>query len=390
MLDATGNTPYDKEYRLLKKNGEYAHFRAYGGSFRDERGNVIRIAGALMDITETKNTLINNELQLAKLNLMIQATKIGLWDMEVVKDDPVNPGNIFIWSDEFRNMLGFSNEVDFPNVFSSWINRLHPEDKERALDSFEKHLLDTTGTTPFDIEYRLLKKNGGYGYFRASGETIRDENGHAIRTAGALIDITETKRMTEALNEAIDELERNQGMLYALNNAAALLLNSDMESFESALFQSMKTIGEAVKVDRMHIWKNYTAEGQLHCSQIYEWSERVEPQQGKEFTVDISYSGRIPGWESSLSNGECINNLVRNMSPEEQELLSSQGIVSVIVVPVFIKDRFWGFAGFDDCHNERVFTKEEESILRSGGVLFANAWLRNEMVESLRDTSAQL
>jgi signal transduction histidine kinase/ActR/RegA family two-component response regulator len=59
-------------------------------------------------------------------------------------------------------------------------------------------------------------------------------------------------------------------------------------------------------------------------------------------------------------------------------------------VPVYISGQFWGFVGVDDCHKERKFTEEEESILRSSGFLFANAMLRNEMVQSIRDTSVQL
>ena len=136
-----------------------------------------------------------NELQLAKLDLVVQATKIGLWDMEVVKDDPVNPVNVIMYSDEFRHMLGYRDEADFPNILSSWIDMLHPEDKERSIDAFSKHLLDKTGKTPFNIEYRLLKKDDEYSYFHAYGETIRDVDGSAVHIAGALIDVTETKNI---------------------------------------------------------------------------------------------------------------------------------------------------------------------------------------------------
>ena len=144
-------------------------------------------------LPELESVREQSEIRLAKLSLVVQATKIGLWDMEVVKGDPVNPTNTFIWSDEFRQLLGFSNETDFPNALGSWSDRLHPDDKNRTLAAFASHILDTTGKTPYDIEYRLLKKNGEYGYFRASGETIRDENGTPLNAVGALIDITETK-----------------------------------------------------------------------------------------------------------------------------------------------------------------------------------------------------
>jgi len=148
-----------------------------------------------------------NELQLAKLNLVVKGTKIGLWDMEVVHDDPVNPNNIFIWSDEFRRMLGYTDEKDFPNRLSSWSDLLHPEDKERALNAFAKHMLDTTGKTPYDVEYRLLRKTGEYAYYRASGESIRGKDGVAIRVAGALMDITNTKNMMMIKDRQREEAE---------------------------------------------------------------------------------------------------------------------------------------------------------------------------------------
>jgi PAS domain S-box-containing protein len=159
-----------------------------------------------------------NELQLAKLNLVVHATKIGLWDMEVVRDDPINPSNAFVWSDEFRHMLGYTDENDFPNLLSSWSNLLHPEDKETTLNAFANHILDRTGKTPFDVEFRLLRKTGEYAYYRASGESVRDRDGNALRVAGALIDITETKNMLmdkERQREAAEAASRAKSTFLA-------------------------------------------------------------------------------------------------------------------------------------------------------------------------------
>jgi len=71
------------------------------------------------------------------------------------------------------------------------------------------------------------------------------------------------------------------------------------------------------------------------------------------------------------------------MTPEEQTLFAPQGIISFLVMPIFLKEELWGYAGFDDCHNERVFTENEISILRSCCMLFANALWRNEMTQRL-------
>jgi len=158
-----------------------------------------RLENMMSEIRESETQLsqINetNELQLVMLNAVIKATKIALWNMEVVFGDPVNPNNNIVWTDEFRKLMGYENEEDFPNVLNSWSDRLHPDDKERALTAFASHMLDKTGQTPFDIEYQLLKKNGEYSYYRATGECIRDEEGVALHVAGALMDITEAKEM---------------------------------------------------------------------------------------------------------------------------------------------------------------------------------------------------
>lgn len=144
-----------------------------------------------------------NKSQLRKLNMVIKAANIGLWEAEVVKDDPFNPNNYAECSDEFRRMLGFIDEYDFPNVLGGWSLRVHPDDQEFAYSTLAKHMFDTTGNTPFDIEHRLQKKNGEYGYYRSTSKTIRDIDGTPLRVVGTLIDLTETRNL-------IDEAKRQR------------------------------------------------------------------------------------------------------------------------------------------------------------------------------------
>ena len=184
------------------------------------------IVGYIIDMTEIherEQALINarrqNDLQLAKLNLVVRASRIGLWDTVIVPEDIINPSNEFIWSDEFRHMLGYKDESDFPNVLSSWSDLVHPDDKERIIDAFIKHLLDKTGLTPFDVEHRLLKRDGEYSYFRASGESVRDDDGNPLQIAGALVDITETKNI-------LLDTERRKVEAEAANQAKSAFLST--------------------------------------------------------------------------------------------------------------------------------------------------------------------
>ena len=176
---------------------------------------------------------------------------------------------------------------------------------------------------------------------------------------------------------------QRDNLLSTVNNAITLLLHAEQDEFEDALWQSMGMMAKTVDVDRVYIWKNHVEDGKLRCTQLYEWSEGAEPQQDTDITIDISYDENIPGWEEKFLRKECVNGIVREMSPEEQAQLAPQGIVSILTFPVFLRNEFWGFVGFDDCRNERLFTPNEESILRSGSLLIAYALLRHEMTQLL-------
>lgn len=69
---------------------------------------------------------------------------------------------------------------------------------------------DFSGQTPFDIEYRLLHKDGKYRWFHAIGRTVRESDGTPIVVAGAILDITENKENRERYER---EMGSNLNML---------------------------------------------------------------------------------------------------------------------------------------------------------------------------------
>jgi len=188
---------------------------------RDEVG---LLADALRTMVAVlKERILQSELQLTKMQLMVSATKIGLWDIKLADDDSAGSAKLVTWSDEFRQLLGYTNITDFPNTFSCWIDHIHPDDKDRIAEGFEKHIMDTSGKTPFDFEYRMKKKNGEWAYYRDTGETIRDEEGNPLYIAGALIDVTEMKNL-------IYEAEKQRAAAEDANRAkTAFLANMSHE-----------------------------------------------------------------------------------------------------------------------------------------------------------------
>jgi len=237
----------------------------------------------MTDVRDRENELIRsreqNELQLTLLNLVIKATKIGLWDMEVIKDDPVNPENAFTWSDDFRHMLGYTDTNDFPNILDSWSRCLHPDSKDRIIEIFEKHMMDTTGATPYDIEYPMFKKNGGCAYFRDTGETLRDENGIPIRTVGALIDITETKNL-------INEIETQKASAEAANKAKSAFLSTMSHEIRTPMnailgITEIQLMNEALDPGLKESFEKIYASGDLLLSIINDILDHSKIEAGK-------------------------------------------------------------------------------------------------------------
>ncbi len=187
LNDKSGATPYRVKNRLAMKDGRYRWFYAQGETLRDIHDELERDQA--------------HEVIITRFELAREMLSDGLWDMEVIAGDPVNPKNPFWWSTQFRRLLGFETVEEFPDVLDSWASRLHPQDKEASLIAFAAHLNDRTGKTPFDIEYRLKMKSGEYRWFRARGQTRRDAQGLPLRVVGALVDV-DLEHQQQAMREA--------------------------------------------------------------------------------------------------------------------------------------------------------------------------------------------
>ena len=144
------------------------------------------------------------EYDVMKYKIANDALNIAMWDMDVVVEDPESTENRFTWSQEFREMLGFSDTNDFPDALAALSERLHPDDAERVPAAFNAHFLDRSGQTPYDIEYRIKTKGGEYRHFHALGTTRRDPSGIPMRVAGTLMDITEKKQLESEAKRRVE------------------------------------------------------------------------------------------------------------------------------------------------------------------------------------------
>jgi CheY-like chemotaxis protein/signal transduction histidine kinase len=180
------------------------------------------------------------------------------------------------------------------------------------------------------------------------------------------------------------EISQRGKLLDIVNSAANILLSvSDEDSFETALSDSFKLVGECVDADRVQIWQNKMINGELHFVRGYEWlSEYGCNCTPVPLGLHFPYKD-MPEWESLFLRGECINASFSQLSKKDHTLLDIYEIKSIVMIPIFlerkIKDNnqsdgsFWGFFSLDNCHKERVFSEEEMRLLSSVALMMGNA-----------------
>ena len=144
------------------------------------------------------------EREQTSLNILHEMLHSGMWTMDFNERGEMT--DVF-WSNEFRRMLGYEGEDDFPNVLESWSDLLPDDDRERVLKEYNDTIADYTGQKTYDVEYQLLTKDRGWRWFHAVGRPSRREDGSPVTYVGLFVDITDRKKMRRELDEQRVRLE---------------------------------------------------------------------------------------------------------------------------------------------------------------------------------------
>ncbi|HKO86430.1 MAG TPA: PAS domain S-box protein, partial [Actinomycetota bacterium] len=104
---------------------------------------------------------------------------------------------------------------------------LHPEDRERIMAEYRR-MRDTD--EPFQAEYRMIARDGTVHWFHDEAAVIRDETGRPAYFHGFLLDITEQRKLGEALRSSEEQLRRQRQYfesLVEINPTAVVTVDRD-------------------------------------------------------------------------------------------------------------------------------------------------------------------
>ena len=134
---------------------------------------------------------VYTDLMKENLHLVNQLLHSGFWSFDCDETGHIVKA---LYSHDFRTMLGYHDTIDFPNTFAAWADKLHPNDREWVLKSFNEALRDRTNQKKYNVEYRLKTADGSYLWFRANADVNRRLDGTPCRIVGIFVNITNEKR----------------------------------------------------------------------------------------------------------------------------------------------------------------------------------------------------
>jgi two-component system, cell cycle sensor histidine kinase and response regulator CckA len=161
----------------------------------DGNGVCTHLVGSVHDITTQKHLAERLRDQTVQLLEAQRLARIGSWERHL-------DTGVSYWSDELRRILGAPNSA--PAGMETFLNCLHPGDREKALDTVGRARL---AREPVEALYRVVWPDGQERLIRSIVQSVRNDQEDTVRLIGATQDITEQIRAQERLRESEERLK---------------------------------------------------------------------------------------------------------------------------------------------------------------------------------------
>jgi PAS domain S-box-containing protein len=180
---------YYYEARVIWPDNSIHWIRTHGTVIFDQHKKPLRMLGTVRDATEQKTASRILEESEQRLNIALEATELGTWELNLFTREPT-------YSPRYLQILGFE-ENDQPEHIAL-LERIHPDDRLKR----DKAMSEALKTGRLDIEMRIMQFQKEMRWIRARGKLFYNKEGVAERMMGTLQDITEQKLAFNSLRES--------------------------------------------------------------------------------------------------------------------------------------------------------------------------------------------
>jgi len=181
---------YEHHYSFffVRADGQKRLCEKHMTDYTDRFGKRI-LAISMLDITEQKRDEEALRESERRFRLALEGTNDAWWEWDLTT-------NQLFYSPKWWRMLGYVPDEIHSDAML-WQQWMHPEDLEHTLYMFNTALMNNMDT--YEVEFKLLHKDGHYVPVLSRGYILRDENRKPVRIYGTNMDLTERKRIESML-----------------------------------------------------------------------------------------------------------------------------------------------------------------------------------------------
>jgi len=199
----------ESEARVRRADGEYCWWFIRNVPLRDETGKLVRWYGTAIDIEDRKRAegkLLRSEESLLEAQRL---SHTGSWRHDIAS------GAVIV-SPEMYRIFDIKPDDDTSNM-ELFYGRLHPEDRKRVVDLYERAEIEKK--THYQVDYRIVLPDGTIKHLHTIGHPVLNESGQLLEYVGTTIDVTEQWQATAKLKEAFEEIKHLKDRLHDENLA---------------------------------------------------------------------------------------------------------------------------------------------------------------------------
>ena len=268
---------------------------------------------------------------------------------------------------------GYTREEAVEKSIGDLSSGIEPYTQETAKRNVAKAMAEGTHT----FEWHAKKKDGELFWVEVSLKRAIIAGRDCI--VSFVREIGERKKSDEILAKRL----RYEKAMAACSRS--LLVSTEEEE---AINFTLQTLLKASGASRVYVFENFSTENNKHgLRQTHEvCAPGVTSQLDNPELIETSYEPDYMRWKGLLEKGREINGIVAELPDNEIEFFRRQEIVSLLVIPIFTGGTWYGFIGFDDTREEKVWGADEVSLLRTAAQMIGAYLLQRRTMRALTES----
>ncbi len=326
------------------------------------------------DLTERKQAEKALQESEERSRMLLDSAGEGIFGVDV-------SGNFTFVNPAAAQMLGYMEDELLGKSVHAEIHHSYPDGNAYPEKVCPMYLSFTEGTVHRQSDEVLFRKDGSSFFVEYNATPIfKDEE--VFGSVITFLDISDRKQV-EAEQAHRMRTEKAQAAV----SRGLLSAGTEGETLQSALHQLLF----AAQVDRVYVFKNIEdADKGLCMQQLFEaCAPGVVSHLNQEELRELPYDPVFTRWKGELDLGNPIQGPADTFPEQEKNFLVKQELASILIQPILIDRKWYGFVGFDDNYQRRNWTASEVTLLATTADQIGAFFTRQKAEEELHQAKEE-